>query len=111
MKRPDIQLAWREKLTVFWLILLFNGVVMFKQQAGQDVTSELNDVFDAMNSTYKAQNMNCLNNVFYWGQADFRKTARCQVQNYMLLIFSGIMMGSMGIKCTEFSPFAFPPVA
>lgn len=29
MKRPDIQLAWREKVTIFWLIFLFNAVVIF----------------------------------------------------------------------------------
>ena len=29
MKRPDIRLAWREKFTIFWLILLSNGIVIF----------------------------------------------------------------------------------
>jgi len=29
MKRPDIQLAWREKLTIFWLVFLLNAVVIF----------------------------------------------------------------------------------
>ncbi|KAL0581503.1 hypothetical protein V5O48_000561 [Marasmius crinis-equi] len=29
MKRPDIRLAWREKVTICWLIFLFNGVVVF----------------------------------------------------------------------------------
>jgi chitin synthase len=29
MKRPDIRLAWREKVTIFWLIFLFNAVVIF----------------------------------------------------------------------------------
>lgn len=29
MKRPDVQLAWREKLTIFWLIFLLNGTVIF----------------------------------------------------------------------------------
>ncbi|KAH9939246.1 chitin synthase [Epithele typhae] len=29
MKRPDIQLAWREKITIFWLIFIFNGIVIF----------------------------------------------------------------------------------
>ena len=29
MKRPDIRLAWREKLTIFWLIFLFNAIVIF----------------------------------------------------------------------------------
>ncbi|KAG7097579.1 hypothetical protein E1B28_004916 [Marasmius oreades] len=29
MKRPDIRLAWREKVTIFWLIFLLNGAVVF----------------------------------------------------------------------------------
>ena len=29
MKRPDIRLAWREKVTIFFLIFLFNGLVIF----------------------------------------------------------------------------------
>lgn len=29
MKRPDIRLAWREKLTIFWLIFLLNAIVIF----------------------------------------------------------------------------------
>jgi chitin synthase len=29
MKRPDVQLAWREKITIFWLIFILNGVVVF----------------------------------------------------------------------------------
>lgn len=29
MKRPDVQLAWREKVTIFWLIFILNGLVIF----------------------------------------------------------------------------------
>lgn len=29
MKRPDIRLAWREKFTIFFLIFLLNGIVIF----------------------------------------------------------------------------------
>ena len=29
MKRPDVRLAWREKVTIFSLIILFNGIVLF----------------------------------------------------------------------------------
>jgi len=29
MKRPDVQLAWREKVTIFWLIFLLNATVIF----------------------------------------------------------------------------------
>jgi chitin synthase len=55
-----------------------------------------------MNSTARAQNMNCLENVFLAGQADFRKSARCQVQNYLLIIISAILMASILLKCAFF---------
>ena len=29
MKRPDIRLPWREKMTIFWLIFILNAVVVF----------------------------------------------------------------------------------
>ena len=29
MKRPDIRLAWREKVTIFFLIFMFNAIVIF----------------------------------------------------------------------------------
>ena len=29
MKRPDVRLAWREKFTIFFLIFLFNAIVIF----------------------------------------------------------------------------------
>lgn len=29
MKRPDVRMAWREKVTIFWLIFLMNAIVVF----------------------------------------------------------------------------------
>jgi chitin synthase len=29
MKRPDVQLAWREKVTLCWLIFILNGLIIF----------------------------------------------------------------------------------
>ncbi|KAG6805953.1 hypothetical protein H0H93_003764, partial [Arthromyces matolae] len=29
MKRPDVQIAWREKVAICWLILLLNGIIVF----------------------------------------------------------------------------------
>ena len=29
MKRPDVRLAWREKLTIVWIIFFFCGIVLF----------------------------------------------------------------------------------
>ena len=75
---------------------------VFRQQSGQDVTSNVNAALAALDSQTRAQTINCLNNVFYVGEVDFRKSARCQVQNIMLIIFSAILMASMGLKCMFF---------
>lgn len=74
-------------------------VAVFKQQAGQDITKSLDTVLNSKDTTTVANNMDCLNNAFYLGGTDFRKTARCQAQNYMLLIFSSIVVASMVMKC------------
>ncbi|KAI0638620.1 chitin synthase [Trametes polyzona] len=73
-------------------------VDVFKQQAGQDITKPLNDVLAKLDSTAKEQNMACISNLFYYGKPDFRKSARCQVQNVLLLVVSIILMASVGIK-------------
>ncbi|KAJ7483304.1 glycosyltransferase family 2 protein [Mycena latifolia] len=73
-------------------------VSVFKQQSGQDITKPLNTVLDAMTEEQRGLNMQCLNNVFYVGNVDFRKSARCQVQNYFLIAASAILMASMGLK-------------
>jgi chitin synthase len=57
------------------------------QRSGQDVTAPMNAVLETMNSTYKAQNMACLNNLFVVGSPDFRKSARCQVELVVDLFF------------------------
>jgi chitin synthase len=82
---------------------------VFKQQTGQDITQQIDSVLAAMDPQTRNQNVNCLKNVFYIGELDFRKTARCQVQNILLIIFSAILMASMGLKCmfSSLSPPSF----
>ena len=80
-------------------------MAVFKQRSGQDVTTALNGVLDQMNSTYKEQHMACLNAAFLAGSVDFRKTARCQVQNWLLIFFSALLMASIALKCL--SSFSF----
>ena len=75
---------------------------IFQQQPGQDITEQLNSALAKLDSTTAQQNMQCLNNMFYVGQKDFRKEARCQVQNYFLLVASSILVASVFVKC-EFS--------
>ncbi|KAG6917556.1 hypothetical protein DXG01_002025 [Tephrocybe rancida] len=71
---------------------------VFKQQSGHDVTKSLDKVMATLDPTTRAQNVACLMNVFKIGQTDFRKTPRCQVQNYLLIVMSAILMASMGLK-------------
>ncbi|KAA1466721.1 hypothetical protein DENSPDRAFT_831600 [Dentipellis sp. KUC8613] len=71
---------------------------LFQQQGGQDITKQFEKVLGEMDSTTAAQNTNCFKNMFYVGETDFRKTPRCQVQNYILLVASCILMASVGIK-------------
>ncbi|KAF7289054.1 Glycosyltransferase family 2 protein [Mycena chlorophos] len=73
-------------------------VSVFKEQSGQDITKPLNVVLDAMDPDKRGLNMECLNNAFYVGNWDFRKSARCQVQNYFLIAASGVLMASLGLK-------------
>jgi thymidine kinase len=47
--------------------------------------------------------------VFYLGDTDFRKEARCTVQNYLLLAFSIVMMSTVVAKC-EFRANVHPRV-
>ena len=74
-------------------------VAVFRQRAGQDITIPLQKVLDGKDATTVQLNMNCLTNAFFWGELEFRNTARCQVQNYLLIIFSVILMSSMALKC------------
>ncbi|KAF5358650.1 hypothetical protein D9758_007745 [Tetrapyrgos nigripes] len=73
-------------------------VDVFAQRSGQDVTSRLNEVIGKMDENTRVLNMNCLNNLFFIGETDFRKTARCQAQNIFLLVVAGILTGSVALK-------------
>lgn len=65
---------------------------LFEKYPGTDVT-------DKWGSTALWENsLNCLNNAFYKGQPDFRKSARCQTNNYILLAFAGILCSVILIK-------------
>jgi chitin synthase len=72
---------------------------IFQQQPGQDITKPLNAALAKLNATTAQQNIQCLKNMFYVGEKDFRKDARCQVQNYLLLVASGILVASVLVKC------------
>jgi len=57
-------------------------VDLVKNKAGQDISE---DYSNQLNSTAQAYNLQCLDNLFYKGITDFRNTAKCQVNDYILL--------------------------
>jgi chitin synthase len=62
---------------------------------GLDITEQWNE---KLNRTTRLNSLNCFNNIFYIGDADFRYSARCQVQNYILLGFTIIICAVIGVK-------------
>ncbi|KAG2062765.1 hypothetical protein BDR04DRAFT_1164673, partial [Suillus decipiens] len=68
---------------------------VFEQQAGQDITQLLNAALAGLDSDTAAANINCLKNMFYLGETDFRDTPRCLIQNYLLMVFTSILCASI----------------
>ncbi|KAJ3892037.1 chitin synthase [Lentinula edodes] len=82
-------------------LFLDSGIeTVFKDRSGQDITDSLNTALGKLNETYRQQNLDCLNNVFYIGQTDFRTTARCQAPNITLIVVAAILMSTMVLKCS-----------
>lgn len=68
---------------------------LFQQYPGTDVTDKWDT--DGDTATW-GNSLNCLNNAFYKGEPDFRETARCMVNNYILLAFTIILCSVILIK-------------
>ncbi|KAI9807641.1 MAG: hypothetical protein M1825_005582 [Sarcosagium campestre] len=61
---------------------------LFKNNLGGDITEKWGS---DLNRTTRQNSINCLNNAFYVGRTDFRNSAKCQVNNYILLAFTIIL--------------------
>ena len=59
---------------------------LIQQNAGSDISS----MWKSGDPNYD-KTLNCMNNAFYAGKPDFRDSARCQVNNYILLAFTIII--------------------
>ncbi|KAI9610282.1 hypothetical protein KEM48_002568 [Puccinia striiformis f. sp. tritici PST-130] len=71
-------------------------VQLFQQGAGGDIT----DKFNALNmdrNVKEAQRI-CLRNLFFVGKVDNRQSAKCLFAQYILLIFSMMMVSIIGFK-------------
>jgi chitin synthase len=86
-----------------WAFLDSQVVGLVKNNPGQDLTEQLNTIRRNARSNDTefasvANTMNCLNNRFYIGTTDFRWSARCQVNNWMLVGFAAILCAVILIK-------------
>jgi chitin synthase len=79
-------------------------VALFKQQAGQDITKAVDNVFMTLSDHSVRAHKACLNNRFMYGRTDFRLTARCTVQAYLLIVASAIIAFTILIKCKHVPP-------
>lgn len=68
---------------------------LVKSNAGSDLAEEYKN---QLNETAQAYNMQCLENLFFVGKTDFRKTAKCQVNDYILLAVTIILCTVIVIK-------------
>ncbi|KAH7371093.1 chitin synthase-domain-containing protein [Pyrenochaeta sp. MPI-SDFR-AT-0127] len=68
---------------------------LVKSNAGQDLAE---DFSNQLNETAQAYNLQCLDNLFYVGKTDFRKSAKCQVNDYILLAVTIILCAVIVIK-------------
>ncbi|KIM26865.1 glycosyltransferase family 2 protein [Serendipita vermifera MAFF 305830] len=73
-------------------------LAIFKQQAGQDITKQLDAVYSAMTDHAVKAHKACLNNRFMYGRTDYRLTPRCTVQGYLLIVASVIIALTILVK-------------
>jgi len=74
---------------------------LVKTNPGQDLTEKWDAMYNTATSDQKSvikNNLNCLDNTFYVAVPDFRKSARCQVNNYILLAFTIIFCAVILVK-------------
>ncbi|KAK1829044.1 putative chitin synthase [Podospora conica] len=78
-------------------------VDIVKNNPGHDLTEKLDAALRAISADGEAaafflNSMNCIKNAMYKGIPDFRNSARCQVNNYILLAFSVILCTIIVVK-------------
>ena len=63
---------------------------LWSAQPGADLTGPIRDL--GLDPVELQQSMDCITTLFYTGEVDFRKSARCQIQPNLLLAFSILIM-------------------
>ena len=69
---------------------------LFQGNPGQDVSTAWHAL--ALDADTRTANLQCLRNVFFVGSTDPRTTPRCQVNNYLLLVFTMIICATILVK-------------
>lgn len=69
---------------------------LWQQEPGKDITSAVAAL--KMDPAVFATNLQCIQNLFYVGETDFRLSPKCQVQPYLLLTFSIILVTTIFAK-------------
>lgn len=68
---------------------------LIKENPGQDISKDFNKL---SNSTVREGSRVCLENAFKAGIPDFRDSAKCQVNNYILLAFTIVLCSIIVVK-------------
>ena len=68
---------------------------LVKSNAGLDISQ---DFHNKLNDTAQSYNLQCLDNMFYIGKTDFRKTPKCKVNDYILLAVTVVLCAVIVIK-------------
>lgn len=78
---------------------------LFKNRQGEDLTNAINSLSESqINSTSKANTLDCMRKVFFVGHTDPRETARCEFQPYLLLAFTCVIIAVLAIKVSRTNP-------
>lgn len=83
-----------------WKFLNEKVVDVFTENPGEDISELLDEVYNTQltNVTEKNAIKRCLQNMFYKGKTDMRKTARCQANGIILVVFAGLITAVILVK-------------
>ncbi|KAK3318280.1 putative chitin synthase 6 [Apodospora peruviana] len=86
-----------------WAFLDSGIVNIVKNSPGQDLTLQIKNLINRASNNETAQasilnSLNCITHTWYVGKPDFRYSARCQANNYILLAFTIVLCAVIVIK-------------
>ncbi|CAO3687737.1 unnamed protein product [Rhizopus stolonifer] len=82
---------------------------IFTKFSGTDATDQWSQYTGGLSEEERARNMDCLNNYFYIGDVDERKSAKCMFTNYFLLAMAILMAAVTVIKFLAALQFGSAP--